>query len=482
MTSRAESGHETLHDLFVHAASRYSQATALMYKNDRNEFVGLLYGELSRSVDLTAMALRGMGVTKGDRVAIFSYNRPEWIIADLAILKLGAVVVPIYHTLPPPAVAHVLSDSGSKLVFVQNSELLKGLEGIRGTLPSLAAVVVFEARGVEGGKGILRFDQLERGEVAAGETSGDLPVVSPDDPATIVYTSGTTGKPKGVVLSHRNIVFNALSLIRRFTVTPDDVFLSFLPLCHMLEKTCGCYTMLFAGATIAYVRDMSTIVQDVQRIHPTVMISVPRVIEKVYEAVEQRVIESSRLRQKLVYGSIRHLNRYTNLKYRGQSIMLSLKITHFLADALVASKFRKITGGRLRLLVSGGAPLDRKLSKTLLILGFNILEGYGLTETSPVVCSTTLEENRLGTVGKPLEGVEVKTGANDEILVRGPNVMQGYFNRPEETARVFDEEGWFHTGDQGRFDERGNLVITGRIKGPDRDLIREKGRSSANRA
>jgi long-chain acyl-CoA synthetase len=339
------------------------------------------------------------------------------------------------------------------------------IDAIRGEIPSLAHVVVFDDKGMEERGAFLKFSDLVAGGARAGRAAGaELPSPSPGDPATIVYTSGTTGAPKGVVLSHGNILFDAFAALRRFKVEPEDTFLSFLPLCHMLEKTCGYYTMLFAGATIAYAEGISTIVSDVQKIRPTIIIVVPRIVEKIYEAVEQKVMEAPFVRRKLVFAAVRCLNERVNRAYRGEKVPLSLRVRSALCDRLVASKFRKIAGGRLRLLVSGGAPLDRKLAKTLHVLGFNIIEGYGLTETAPIVCTATLEDNCLGTVGKPLDGVDVKIGESDEILVKGPNLMCGYFNMPEETAKAIDEDGWFHTGDQGRLDARGNLIITGRLK------------------
>jgi long-chain acyl-CoA synthetase len=232
----------------------------------------------------------------------------------------------------------------------------------------------------------------------------------------------------------------------------------------MFERTCGYYTFLFSGGRIAYAKDITTIIEDVQSVQPTILIAVPRIIEKVHQAVERKVLESSLIQRRLAFAAIRTLNQYANLKYRGLKIPFALRLRRYFYDKAVASKFRKIAGGRLRLLVSGGAALDRKIAKTLYVLGFNIVEGYGLTETAPVVCCCSVEDNRLGTVGKPLEGVEVIIGEKDEILVRGPNVMKGYFNKPEETGKAIDKEGWFHTGDQGRFDENGNLIITGRIK------------------
>ena len=455
----------TIYDVFGDVAGRFPGKTALLYKDDNGEYNAFTYGELSARVDRLAASIRGMGVERGDRVAIFAYHGPDWVMADLAVLKLGASVVPVYHTLSASAVRFILSDAGCKLIFAENGALFNVIDGVREGLPDLENVVVFDPKRIGGDKRFLRFHDLTGGDVPhEADASFDPVDVSPHETATIVYTSGTTGEPKGVVLSHANVVSNAAAAARRFQITPDDVFLSFLPLCHMFEKTCGYYAMLFSGATIAYAGDFTTIVRDVQAIRPTILIIVPRILEKIYEAVEQKVMESAFISRKLVTGVVRSLNRLANLEYKGLRVPLSLRLACFICDGLVASKFRKIAGGDLRLLVSGGAPLDRKLSKTLHVLGFNILEGYGLTEAAPVVCTACLGDNRLGTVGKPIDGVEVKIGEGDEILVRGANVMQGYFKRPEETAKAIDENAWLHTGDRGRFDRDGNLVITGRIK------------------
>jgi long-chain acyl-CoA synthetase len=437
-----------------------------MYKDGHDAYQGITYQELDDIVDRVAISLMNMGITKGDRVAIFSRNRPEWAMADLAILKLGAIVVPIYQTLPASAVAHILKDSGSKLLFVEDKELFAVVDSIREQVPELSRVVVFDRRGIDPARDAFPFTELNK-KLGIGRDLLDQLLKSrsePEDTATIVYTSGTTGEPKGAVLSHRNIVSNALSAMDRYRFTAADVILSYLPLCHMFERTCGYYTFLFSAGRIAYAKDMTTIIEDVQTIQPTILIAVPRIIEKVYQAVEKKVLESSFIRRKLVFAAFRTLNFHANLKYKGLKIPPFVRIKRRIYDLLVASKFRKIAGERLRLLVTGGAPLDRKIAKALYVLGFNIVEGYGLTETAPVVCCASVEDNRLGTVGKPLPGVEVKIGEGEEILVRGPNVMKGYFNKPEETARAIDSDGWFHTGDQGRFDLHGNLIITGRIK------------------
>jgi long-chain acyl-CoA synthetase len=453
----------TIYDLFHSAAALHPDKTALMYKDQAGAYRSITYRELLGQVDRTAAALVSSGIARGDRVAIFSRNRPEWAVADLAVLKPGGIVVPIYQTLPPAAIAHILNDSESKLLFVENARLAAIVESIRDQVPSLARVVIFDPGELADRSEYLPFETMRDGydETAA---SGPAEAAGGDDPATIVYTSGTTGEPKGAVLSHANIISNARAAINRFLFTPDDIILSYLPLCHMFERTCGYYTFLFAGARIAYAQDMTTIIDDIQQIRPTILIAVPRIIEKVHEVVRNKVLESSPVRRKLVTAAIRCLNDHANRTYQGLKIPFFLGLRRRFYDRAVASKFRKIAGGRLRLLVSGGAPLDKGIEKTLYVLDFNIVQGYGLTETSPVATCRSVADNRLGTVGKPLEGVEVTIGPNDEILIRGPNVMQGYFNRPEETARAIDEDGWFHTGDQGRFDGDGNLIITGRIK------------------
>ena len=460
----------TIHEAVLETAGLFPQRVALMYKDDAGVYQSITYGELRDSVAQAAESLRKLGIRKDDRVAICAYHGPDWVIADLAILKLGAIVVPIYHTLTPSAIAYILRDSGSKLVFAEDAKILASIQSVRGDVAQLRTVVVFDTKNLERSTGFLSFSDLKSGGgnlICESARMNDAPPtvrVAPDDVATIVYTSGTTGEPKGVVLSHANIVSNAKAGVKRFRVTPDDVLLSFLPLCHMLERTAGCYSMLFAGATIAYATGVGTVAEDALRIRPTILVVVPRVMEKTYELVEKRVAESSCFRRQLMLAAVENLNRCCNLKYKELPVPLSLRLKCLYYDRLVASKFRKLTGGRLRLLISAGAPLDRRLAKTLWVLGFPIVEGYGLTETSPTVAVATPEDNRLGTTGKPIDNVEVKIGEHDEIMVRGPNVMRGYYNKPDATAAAIDMEGWFHTGDRGRFDERGNLVITGRLK------------------
>jgi len=454
---------QTIYQAFLSSAQKHADRTAVLYKQD-GEYKRMSYREMSGAVDAVAVALRNLGIGKGDKVGIFSYNRPEWAIADLAILKLGGIVVPVYHmpdhVLPAANVKYILNDAQVKLIFVENALLLSVIEQIRPEVPGLKNVIYFGQTKVSG-PGYLQFSDLSRNAATAAEPDTRISI---DDIATIVYTSGTTGEPKGVVLSHKNIVIDAFLAIDRYHFKPEDVVISYLPLGHMLERTCGYYSVIFGGGSIGYAQDMTTVRQNAEEIRPTILLAVPRVIEKVYNEAVKKIEGSSPFKRGLVAIAIKNLNEYANLKYRKQRIPLGLKLKRAIYDKLVAEKFRQLGGGRIRLIVVGGAPLNRQIAKIVYIFGFNIVEGYGLTETAPVVACNAIEDNRLGTVGKPFAGIEVKIGENDEILVRGPNVMIGYYNKPEETAKVIDAERWLHTGDQGKFDAEGNLEITGRIK------------------
>ena len=440
----------TIYKLFQETVNKYPDQTALMYKK-QGEYTNITYQQLSNLIDMVASELYRLGIKKGDTVAIYSYNRPEWAIIDLATQKLGGIVVPIYHVLPAFYLKYIVNDAKIKVLFVENEKLLAIANSVKNEMPSLKKIFVFEDMGILDGK------LAKQGDVQEAN-------VTSDDTATIVYTSGTTGEPKGVMLTHHNIISNALSAIDRFNINHNDVIVSYLPLSHMFERTCGYYVMMFTGGTIAYAENFNTIAQDVAKIRPTILIVLPRVLEKAYQTGSEKVAKGSWLKKKMVYSAIKNLNRLVNLKYKNIKLPLALKIKCAIYRKLVASKFLKIAGGRNRIIVSGGAPLNKAIAKVYYILGFNIAEGYGLTETSPVVSASTIEDNKLGTVGKPFPDVQVKIGENSEILIKGPNVMLGYHNKPEDTQQAIDKNGWFHSGDQGKFDEKDNLIITGRIK------------------
>jgi long-chain acyl-CoA synthetase len=453
----------TIYSKFVESVAKNKDRVALKYRKD-GEYVPITYGELGDKVNAVAASMRKLGMRKGDAAVIASYNRPEWAIADLAILKLGGVVVPVYHMpghlLPAGYFKYVLNDAKVKFIVVEDKEIYAVATQIKSEVPSLEHIVLIESTGVED-PGCVRFDDLLKTEPSAVDEPVDI---SEDDVATIVYTSGTTGEPKGVMLTHKNIVSNAASAVKRCKFTSDDVVISYLPLGHMFERTCSHFSVLFEGGSIGYAEDLLTVARDAEKVRPTVLLAVPRIIEKAYSIAVERVEGSSPFKRGLVLSAVKNLNEYANRKYKKMSIPLWLSFKKNIYDALVAKKFRSLGGGRIRLIVSGAAPLSRQLAKILYIMGFNIVEGYGLTEASPVVAVSAVEDNIIGTVGRPIDQVEVQMGENSEILVRGPNVMKGYLNKPKETAAAIDQDGWLHTGDQGKFDEHGNLIITGRIK------------------
>jgi len=446
---------ETIHGSILSAAASHPERAALMYRRD-GQYVTVTYAGLARAVGLAAERLAAFGITKGDTVGILSPNRPQWIVADLAVLSLGGIVVPVYPTLPPDRLKYIIGDSGMRMLFVGDADLFPNVSLVRGESPGLEEVIFLDDWGIGLGEGAATAEAQRPDGFAVG--------VAASDAATIVYTSGTTGEPKGVILTHGNIVSNVRGLVKRYDITWDDSIVSYLPLAHMFERTCGHYVFLFTGGTVAYAESRETVVEDVGAVRPTVLIAVPRVLEKAYEVVRAAVESGPWVRRGVVHRAFGLLNQRANLRYHGKRVPLWLRTRCIMYDVLVARRFRAIAGGRLRLIVSGGASLNRHTGKVLRVLGFGVVEGYGLTEASPVVCCGRIEDHTLGTVGPPLDGVEVRIGEGGEILVRGPNVMAGYLNKPAETAVVLNEEGWLSTGDLGRFDDKGNLVVTGRSK------------------
>jgi long-chain acyl-CoA synthetase len=457
---------DTIHGSFREAAANHRDKVALRHRKD-GRYVEMTYGELESWVDAVAARLVSLGVKKGDTVGVLAHNRPQWVIADLASLSLGAGVVPLYPTLPPSYLQYIINDSHMTVLVAGDALLLTSISTVMDETPDLAQTLLLDdaaiASGTSGFASDLRSDlkdDLSRRAVAYPDVAGD-------DVATIVYTSGTTGAPKGVVLTHANIVSNARALAERYGICSDDSTVSYLPLSHMFERTCGYYTFLFAGGTITYADQMTTVARDVAEARPTVLITVPRVLEKAHAAARWKIEGGSKRKQALVRTAFRDLNERANRRYRGERVSPWLALKCVVFDRLVAKKFRDAAGGRLRLIVSGGASLDRRIAKVLFVVGFNVFEGYGMTEASPVIACSPVDGIRIGTVGTPLEGVEVKIGASDEILIRGPGVMRGYLGRPEETAEALDSDGWLHSGDQGKLDADGYLSITGRLK----DLI-----------
>ena len=416
-----------------------------------------------------ALGLQSLGVSRGDRVVIMSESRPEWLLTDMAIVTLGAVTVPVYSTLAPVQAAYIAKDAGARLAFVSTEEQLQKLQQVRHDLPSLQAIVSFE-RVEHASPSILSLeDVIARGHArmmaewgVAREFRDQARTIRPSDLATIIYTSGTTGEPKGVMLSHGNLVSNMIAGHAVVPVNQDDVSLSYLPLSHSFERLVS-YVYLSNGVSIVFAESMETAGRDITVVRPTVMTGVPRVYEKFRARILEKGHALPQPRRTLFHWGVQVASAKGRALSRGESPGVVLALEAAIAERLVFTKIRDGVGGRLRVLVSGSAPLSIEVAEFFAGIGLPITEGYGLTETSPVVSANPLDALRVGTVGKPIEGVEVRIADDGEILVRGPNVMQGYLNLPEETAAVL-KDGWFHTGDIGTLDADGYLRITDRKK------------------
>ena len=457
----------TLCDLFYYSVDTYRKSEHLKFKRG-GEWRAISSAEFLSAVEELSMGLRALGVEKGDRVAILSENRPEWAYADLATLTAGATDTPVYCTLTPPQVLYILNDSESKVAFVSSAVQAAKVAQVRGQARCLRHVIRMDEAPIEG---TLSLEELRaKGRAALARDKDAVrrraAEVKPDDLATLIYTSGTTGDPKGVMLTHANLVSNVLASGKAFNNSfgPYDTALSFLPLCHSFERTAGHNFMLYAGATIAYAESVEKVPENMLEVRPTVMCSVPRLYEKMYARINEKVAADPPLRRRIfgwAMGVGRRVFRHT---VEGTAPGLLLRLQFALADKLVFSKIKARTGGRLRVFISGGAPLAREIAEFFGAAGMVILEGYGLTETSPVICVNRPDRLKPGTVGLPVEGVEVKIAEDGEILTRGPHVMKGYYKKVEATAEAIDKEGWFHTGDIGILDRDGFLVITDRKK------------------
>ena len=454
----------TLNEIFFEAIERHNKPDALQFKRG-GRYEPMSHREILQRVRHCALGLSSLGVKRGDRVGILSENRPEWAIADYACLTSGVTDVPIYPTLPPDQIAYILNDAGCAAIFVSTPEQAKKIAGIRSQVPSLTHVVSFDDVGAAAD---LTLGQLE-GRGAAVETPQAIAdyragadAVEPDDLATLIYTSGTTGNPKGVMLTHNNIRSNIEAVRYKLPFRGDDTSLSFLPLSHIFERM-GDYLMFAVGSSIAYAESLDTVPVNMVEVRPTIVFSVPRLYEKMYARVLQNALSGSGIKKRIFFWARDVAEKWADVKLAGGEPRGMLARKYALAQKLVFSKLKERTGGRLRFFVSGGAPLAPEINKFFYAAGLIILEGYGLTETSPVIGVNTPEDFRIGTIGRPVAGVEVKIAADGEILTRGPGVMKGYYNNPEATAEAIDADGWFHTGDIGELRE-GFLAITDRKK------------------
>jgi long-chain acyl-CoA synthetase len=458
----------TLNQLLFEAVEKYNKPDALQVRvGDR--YTSISHATLLERVRHVADGLAAIGIKRGDRVAILSENRPEWAIADFACLTSGVTDVPLYPSLPSEQLAYPIRDSGSVAMFVSTKAQAEKIAAIRGQIPGLKTVIAFDASA--GASADMTLDAVEqRGADAdsaqrAAEFRATALRVQPNDLATIIYTSGTTGEPKGVMLSHDNIYSNVAATRNALVMRGDDVSLSFLPLSHILQRM-GDYWFLATGTCIAYVDSFDLVPIAMTQVRPTIAMSVPRLYEKMYARVLENALAGGALKKRIFFWARSVADRWADEKLAGLEPSGLVAMQYALAQKLVFSKLKARTGGRLRYFVSGGAPLAPEINKFFYAAGLVILEGYGLTETSPVIGVNTPDNFRIGTIGKPIDGVEVKIADDGEILTRGPHVMQGYYNKPDATRDAIDSDGWFKTGDIGVIED-GFIRITDRKK----DLI-----------
>lgn len=425
-----------------------------------------------KAVDISekyAAGMASMGLKKGDKVAIISHNLMDWALIDYACAALGCILVPIYPSLLKDQVLYILNDSESKVVFAQDDIQLEKVDAIRKDINQAGTFIVMEQSGQNIPEPWIGLSHLvENGEnylkTNSDCISKSIETVALDDVHTIIYTSGTTGEPKGAILTHRNFLSNIDGVSDIIDFRTEDVFLSFLPLSHVFERMAGHFLPTYFGSKIAYAESIDSVAENMGEVQPTLMVSVPRLYEKMYGRVLENAEAGSAIKQKIFNWSIQVGRAYIYRKMKHQSVSPILQMKRNLAYKLVFSKLNTRVGGRLRYFVSGGAPLSPEIAEFFGSAGLMILEGYGLTETSPVISVNRPERFKFGTVGPKLDNVEVKIGDDGEILSRGDHIMKGYFKKEAETKEVIDEDGWFHTGDIGLIDEDGFLKITDRKK------------------
>ncbi len=452
---------KTLDGLFCERVRRTPNAAGYReYDETEGRWRDHTWKDIERQVARWQHSLQRDGVGAGDRVAVMLRNCTTWVIYDQAAMGLGAVVVPLYTQDRPDNVAYIIKDSGAKVLLLDSIEQWRAFEPVRDQLAGLVRVLLMKRP--QGDTGDERVLYAERWLPEAA-TEVEHVNVDPMRLASIVYTSGTTGRPKGVMLSHNNMLTNAYAATLKMAVRRDDVFLSFLPLSHTFERTVGYYLTVMTGALTAYARSVQVLGEDLVSVRPTILISVPRIYERVYGAIQARLAAGPAIRRKLFQKAVDvGWRRFEHTQ--GRAGWSAAFLLWPLLDALVASKIRARLGGNLRAALSGGAALPPDISRVFIGLGLTILQGYGLTESSPIISANSIEDNVPASVGTPIRDVEVRVGDNDALHVRGPNVMMGYWNNAEATAAMFTADGWLNTGDTVRIDEAGHIFITGRLK------------------
>jgi len=457
---------DTVAKVFFNRVRKYGTRTALRVKRD-GVWVDISWEEWGRNVKHLAMGLMALGLGEKEHVSLLSENRPEWTYTDLAVLAAGSADVPIYATNIADQVEHILKDSDSRFVVVSSEAQLQKVVQVKQNVPKLEKLVIMDPEKKHTEDWILSFsDVLDLGRKKGDEKAfqARLDKGRPETVATLIYTSGTTGAPKGVMLTHENFISNMRAVTDILPLNDSDLVLSFLPLSHSFERLGGYYATMYIGGTIAYAESIDKVPENIQEVRPTVMCSVPRLYEKMHARVLSAVESGPALKKKLFYWSLGVGSEVSKIICAKKEMPPTLKIKHAVADRLVFAKLRERMGGRLRFFVSGGAPLAREIAEFFHAAGILILEGYGLTETTPVITANRPDSYKLGSVGQPLANLEVRIAPDGEILARGPSVMKGYFNRPEETREVLTDDGWFSTGDIGYLDQDNFLYITDRKK------------------
>lgn len=457
---------ETIPQMFLHLTKSYPKPDLMLYKKD-GRYVPISTEEFRNRVIRLALGLRDLGVRQGDKVILLADNGPDWTITDYAVLSIGGITVPVYTSLVPEQVKYIINDSDAKVVVISGPTLWEKVAAVKKDLPLVRHFLTFAPQAQEG---LLPLSQiLWQGEKIQAQSPGLFEefalAVKPDDLASIIYTSGTTGIPKGVMLTHGNFVSNIKTLASIIDFNDKDTDLSFLPLSHVLERLVV-FAFLYKGCSMAYAESIETVADNLIEVRPTIMVSVPRLFEKIYAKVIDTILAGSGLKKKIFFWAIKTGRQYREKSFLRQPISGSLRRRANLAHKLVFSKILEKTGGRVRFFVSGGAPLSKDIAEFFFALGLVVLEGYGLTESSPVIAVNTFNNLKFGTVGKPIPGVDVKIAPDGEILAQGPNIMKGYYKKEEETWETL-AGGWLHTGDIGHLDEEGFLIITDRKK----DLI-----------
>jgi len=456
----------TLVDVFKLVARKNKRPDTLNYKKN-NQWISISSDELMARAGRIAAGLYAIGVRHGDRVALLSESRAEWTLTDAGCVFAGAIDVPIYPTLMPQQVRYILNDSGASVLILEDRAKFDELKEILKECSALRKIVVFESEGVED-LDALTLEQLEaRGQQMLVDQPQLVDQLSSkttaEDLATIIYTSGTTGEPKGVMLTHANLVTNLIDSSGHLAFGEHDTALSVLPLSHVFERQ-AMYMYLYQGMAVYFAESLLTIGPNLREVQPTILVGVPRIFEKIYARIREKAAEGGKAKVALLAWSVKVAREYAEYTLAHRPVPLWLKLKHALAGKLVFSKWHKAFGGRIRLLLSGGAALPDDLAYVYIGAGLPIGQGYGLTETSPVITSSDIEDMRIGTVGRAIPNVEIRIAADGEIEARGSNVMRGYYNRPEETSAVFTSDGWFKTGDIGTLDKDGFLRITDRKK------------------